>query len=59
VVWSVDPGASVLYGIDPLSGATRWTLPLQTGTPAHFAAAAGAGDGLVVVAGADAVEAFG
>ena len=57
VVWSIDPGASVLYGIDPASGSTRYTLALRTGTPTHFAAPAAAG-GMVVVAGDRAVEAF-
>jgi hypothetical protein len=58
VVWSVDPGASVLYGIDLATGSTRFTLPLSTGTPTHFAAPAASG-GTVVVAGSRAVEAFG
>lgn len=57
VVWTVDPGALVLYGIDPALGTTRFRLPLGTGTPAHFAAPS-AGEGLVVVAGSRAVEAF-
>lgn len=58
MVWVVDPTASVLYGVDPGAGTTRWTLPLGTGSPAHFAAVS-AGEGIVVVAGARAVEAFG
>jgi outer membrane protein assembly factor BamB len=57
VLWSVDPGASTLYGVDPASGATRFRLPLGTGAPSHFAGVS-AGEGLVVVAGATAVEAF-
>lgn len=56
-VWTVDPGASMLYGVDPATGATRFSLPLHTGTPAHFAAPS-AGEGLVVVAGSRSVEAF-
>jgi len=57
VLWSIDPGASVLYGADLSTGATRYRLPLATGTPPHFAAPSAAG-GLLVVAGARAVEAF-
>ncbi|HXX90312.1 MAG TPA: PQQ-binding-like beta-propeller repeat protein [Acidimicrobiales bacterium] len=57
VVWSVDPGASVLYGVDEGNGTTRYAIPLRTGTPTHFAAAAYA-DGLLVVAGTQAVEAL-
>ena len=57
VVWSVDPGRAVLYGIDPATGTTRWSLPLDTGAPTPFSAAS-AGEGLVVVAGSRAVEAF-
>lgn len=58
LVWSIDPDAAVLYGIDPATGSTRFTLPLDTGTAEHFAAPA-AGEALVVVAGSRAVEAFG
>ncbi len=57
VLWVADPGAAILYGIDPSSGTTRWSLPLATGTLPPFAAAS-AGEGLVVVAGDRAVEAF-
>jgi len=57
VVWSVDPGASVLYGIDESSGATRYAVTLGTGTPTHFAAVTAA-DGLLIVAGSSAVEAL-
>ena len=57
VIWTVDPGASVLYGIDPATGATRFSLPLHTGTPAHFVAPSAA-EGLLVVAGSRSVEAF-
>jgi outer membrane protein assembly factor BamB len=57
VLWSVDIGASVLYGIDPATGATLYRLPLTTGTPPHFAAPTVAG-GVILVAGASHVEAF-
>ena len=57
VLWSVDQGASTLYGIDPGSGATRFRLHLSTGTPSHFVGVS-AGEGLLVVAGSSAVEAF-
>ena len=57
VLWTVDIGASVLYGVDLSTGTTRFTLPLTTGTPPHFAAPSVAG-GMVVVAGASHVEAF-
>ena len=33
VVWSIDLKASVLYGIDENSGATRYSLPLDVGHP--------------------------
>jgi len=57
VLWSVDIGASVLYGVDPATGATEFRLPLDTGTPPHFAAPSAAG-GMLVVAGSSRVEAF-
>jgi outer membrane protein assembly factor BamB len=57
VLWTVDIGASVLYGVDPSSGTTRFTVALATGTPPHFAAPS-AGNGMLVVAGSTAVEAF-
>ena len=56
-LWVIDAGAGRLYGVDPASGATRVTLALATGTPAHLAGVS-AGEGLLVVAGAKAVEAF-
>lgn len=56
-LWVIDLGASVLYAIDPGTGATRWSFPLDVGTPPHFAGVS-AGEGLIVVAGAKAVEAF-
>lgn len=57
VLWSVDVGSSTLYGIDPSSGATRFRLHLVTGTPSHFVGVSAA-EGLLVVAGSRAVEAF-
>jgi len=57
VLWTVDIGSSILYGVDLSNGTTRFTLPLATGTPPHFAATSAAG-GLLVVAGASHVEAF-
>jgi PQQ-like domain len=57
VLWSVDLGASVLYGVSLSTGATVFRTPLDTGTPPHFAAPSAAG-GLLVVAGSRAVEAF-
>ena len=56
-LWVVDLDASDLYGINPTSGTTRWSLPLDTGSPPHFAGVS-AGEGLLVVAGSKAVEAF-
>jgi outer membrane protein assembly factor BamB len=57
VVWSIDPEASKLYGVDEVHGTTRYELSLSTGTPSHFAAVSYA-DRLLVVAGDTAVEAF-
>jgi polyvinyl alcohol dehydrogenase (cytochrome) len=57
VLWSIDGAASMLYGIDPSNGSTRFTLPLDTGTTPHFAAPSAAG-GMLVVAGSSRVEAF-
>ena len=56
-LWSVDPGASRLYGIDPASGTTTVSLTLRTGPPSPFTGVS-AGEGLLVVAGTRAVEAF-
>lgn len=56
-LWVIGPGSPTLYGVDPASGTTRWALPLDTGTPATFAGVS-AGEGLLVVGGAAAVEAF-
>jgi outer membrane protein assembly factor BamB len=57
VLWTIDIGASVLYGVDLTTGTTRFTLGLSTGTPQHFAAPSAAA-GMVIVAGASRVEAF-
>lgn len=57
VLWTIGAGANVLYGVDLATGSTRDRLPLHTGTPEHFAAASAA-EGLIVVAGSRAVEAF-
>jgi outer membrane protein assembly factor BamB len=57
VLWTIGAGSQVLYGIDPTSGTTRYRLPLDVGMPEHFAAPS-AGEGLIVVAGSQAVEAF-
>jgi outer membrane protein assembly factor BamB len=56
-LWALDHGASRLYGVDPASGATAVSLALRTGTLSPFAGVS-AGEGLLVVAGARAVEAF-
>ncbi len=58
VVWTIDGGSSMLYGIDAATGATRFSLPLDVGRPEHFAAPSVAGT-MIVVAGSSAVEAFG
>ncbi|HTT87672.1 MAG TPA: hypothetical protein VMF60_09910, partial [Acidimicrobiales bacterium] len=57
VVWSIDLGAAKLYGIDQATGATRYALSLDVGTPEHFATPS-APPGMLVVAGSTAVEAF-
>jgi len=57
VLWSVDIGASLLYGVNPATGTTEFRLPLDTGTPPHFVAPSAAG-GMLVVAGSSRVEAF-
>ena len=57
-VWVVRLGPSpVLYGVDPASAATVAQVALQIGTAEHFTAVAAAA-GLLVVAGAQAVEAL-
>jgi hypothetical protein len=57
VVWTIDLGASKLYGIDAATGATRYALSLDVGTPPHFAAPS-VSTNVMVVAGSSAVEAF-
>jgi outer membrane protein assembly factor BamB len=57
LLWTIDPRAATLYGVDLSTGATRFSLALAVGTPAHFAAPSAAA-GLIVVAGSRAVEAF-
>jgi outer membrane protein assembly factor BamB len=57
MLWTIDPGASMLYGVDPSSGTTRFSVPLHTGPLAHFVATSAA-EGMLVVAGAGGVEAF-
>jgi outer membrane protein assembly factor BamB len=57
VLWSIDLKASKLYGVDLTSGTTRYALPLDVGTPEHFATPSAAA-GMIVVAGSSAVEAF-
>lgn len=56
-LWVADRADQRLYGVDPASGTTRWSLPLDTGPPPTFAGVS-AGDGLLVVGGSAAVEAF-
>ena len=56
-LWAVDNDAGVLYGIDPATGTTSYRLPLDVGTPPHFVGVS-AGEGLLVVGGSSAVEAF-
>ena len=56
-LWVADRANSTLYGVDPAAGTTRSSLPLDTGTPPTFAGVS-AGDGLLVVGGSAAVEAF-
>lgn len=57
VLWSIDQGASMLYGVDLSNGTTRFRIALRTGSLAHFVAPGAAG-GMLVVAGSAAVEAF-
>ncbi|HVA04154.1 MAG TPA: PQQ-binding-like beta-propeller repeat protein [Acidimicrobiales bacterium] len=57
ILWTIDIGSSMLYGVDLATGTTRYSLALTTGTPQHFAAPSIAG-GMVVVAGASHVEVF-
>jgi len=57
VLWTLDIGASVLYGVALSTGTTLYSVPLTTGTPQHFAAVSTAG-GMLIVAGASRVEAL-
>ena len=57
VLWTVDIGVSILYGVDLSTGTTRYTLPLTTGPLPHFAAPSAAG-GRLFVAGSTHVEAI-
>ncbi|HLX89053.1 MAG TPA: PQQ-binding-like beta-propeller repeat protein [Acidimicrobiales bacterium] len=57
VVWTLDPGRDVLYGLDPGTLAQRYSVALSVGGLTHFAAPS-AGEGLIVVAGTRAVEAL-
>lgn len=57
VLWSLDPGRDVLYGLDPASGVARYAVDLDVGGLTHFASPA-AGEGMIVVAGTKAVEAL-
>jgi len=57
VLWTIDAGASTLYGIDPSSGTTRFSVALHVGALAHFVAPSAA-EGMLVVAGAGGVEAL-
>jgi hypothetical protein len=57
VVWTLDLGASKLYGIDAATGSTRYALSLDVGALEHFAAPS-IPTNMIVVAGSSAVEAF-
>ncbi len=57
VLWTEDIGASLLYGVNPSTGATLYRIPLTTGTLEHFSAPSAAG-GMLVVVGAGHVEAL-
>jgi outer membrane protein assembly factor BamB len=57
VLWTLDGGASVLYGVALSTGKTLYSVPLTTGTPQHFAAVSAAG-GMLFAAGASHVEAL-
>jgi outer membrane protein assembly factor BamB len=57
VLWTIDPGASTLYGVDPSSGTTRFSVVLHVGALAHFVAPSAA-ESMLIVAGAGGVEAF-
>jgi polyvinyl alcohol dehydrogenase (cytochrome) len=55
LVWSVDAGTGTLDGLDPATGSDVVSVPIIA--TEHFAAPS-AGDGLLVVGGAGAVETF-
>jgi len=57
LLWSIDEGASILYGVDLSNGATRFTVPIHVGTLVHFEATSAA-EGMLVVAGSGGVEAL-
>ncbi len=57
VLWTVDLRASVLYGIDLGTGATRFSVRLGVGTLEHFVAPSAA-MGMLFVAGTGGVEAL-
>ena len=57
VLWTLDPGRDVLYGLDPSTLAPHYSLPLSTGGLTHFSSPS-AGEGLIVVAGTKQVEAL-
>ena len=58
VLWSIDTSSNTLYGLDPLSGATRFTA--SVGSQTHFSAPS-AGQGRVYVADgpSNRIRAFG
>ena len=55
LVWSAGPGNGVLYGLDPSTGATRFSASL--GTFEHFTSPS-AGGGRLFIANGDRVTAF-
>jgi len=57
VLWSIDQGASELYGVSLQDGSTLYSVPLDVGTLVHFVSVSAA-NGMLFVAGDDGVEAF-
>jgi PQQ-like domain len=57
VLWSIDLGASTMYGVNLATGATSYTVPLDVGQLEHFEAPSAA-LGMLFVAGPGGVEAF-
>lgn len=57
-LWVVALRPAELVELDPTTGAEQAVLPLDVGTPEHFAGVSAA-EGMLVVAGSKAVEAFG